>query len=153
MYILLVWLNFYSNVICTFPKCYDLHVIRGKSIITFRMNTRLLLLPLSSFKKPNNTQPILIFALLISQKLTKECSTEIAREGSPTARACVVRILSIWCTGAGEQEALCAAGACEAAAALLAATPPAAPALPALDLLAAMCFENTSVSQIALNTR
>ncbi|CAH0693986.1 unnamed protein product [Spodoptera exigua] len=79
--------------------------------------------------------------------------TQIAREGSPTARACVVRILSIWCTGAGEQEALCAAGACEAAAALLAATPPAAPALPALDLLAAMCFENTNVSQIALNTR
>ncbi|XP_061378216.1 armadillo repeat-containing protein 8-like isoform X3 [Danaus plexippus] len=80
-----------------------------------------------------------------------------AREGSLTARACVVRILSIWCGGPLEQEALCAAGACAAVAALLAARPDAAPpmarALPALDLLAAMCFENASVSQVALTTR
>ncbi|CAH2090865.1 unnamed protein product [Euphydryas editha] len=83
--------------------------------------------------------------------------TQIAREGSPTARACVVRILSIWCSGPVEQEALCAAGACSAAAALLASNrytaPPLARALPALDLLAAMCFENANVSQVALNTR
>ncbi|XP_045451113.1 armadillo repeat-containing protein 8-like [Melitaea cinxia] len=83
--------------------------------------------------------------------------TQIAREGSPTARACVVRILSIWCSGPVEQEALCAAGACGAVAALLACrgytAPPLARALPALDLLAAMCFENANVSQVALNTR
>ncbi|XP_045766552.1 armadillo repeat-containing protein 8-like [Maniola jurtina] len=83
--------------------------------------------------------------------------TQIAREGSPTARACVVRILSIWCGGPVEQEALCAAGACAAIAALLAtrgfSAPPLARALPALDLLAAMCFENANVSQVALNTR
>ncbi|XP_050351538.1 armadillo repeat-containing protein 8-like [Nymphalis io] len=83
--------------------------------------------------------------------------TQIAREGSPTARACVVRILSIWCSGPVEQEALCAAGACAAVAALLASrgytSPPQARAIPALDLLAAMCFENASVSQVALNTR
>ncbi|XP_047026581.1 armadillo repeat-containing protein 8-like isoform X1 [Helicoverpa zea] len=98
------------------------------------------------------TPPAPISALPADMRLLTRL-TQIAREGSPTARACVVRILSIWCGGAGEQEALCAAGACEAAAALLAATPPAAPALPALDLLAAMCFENTNVSHIALNTR
>ncbi|CAK1544927.1 unnamed protein product [Leptosia nina] len=83
--------------------------------------------------------------------------TQITREGSPTARACVVRILSIWCGGPIEQEALCAAGACNAIAALLApkgtTPPPIARALPALDLLAAMCFENANVSQVALNTR
>lgn len=84
-------------------------------------------------------------------------SPEIAREGSPTARACVARILSIWCVGPLEQEALCAAGACAAIAAMLAtrgfASPPLARALPALDLLAAMCFENANVSQVALNTK
>ncbi|KAL0822329.1 hypothetical protein ABMA28_004428 [Loxostege sticticalis] len=85
--------------------------------------------------------------------------TQIAREGSPNSRACVVRILSIWCGGAREQEALCAAGACAALAQALAPgptrsdAPPPARALPALDLLAAMCFENANVSQVALNTR
>ncbi|XP_075978902.1 armadillo repeat-containing protein 8-like [Anticarsia gemmatalis] len=79
--------------------------------------------------------------------------TQIACDGSATARTCVVRILSIWCCGTAEQEALCAAGACEAAAALMVSAPPAAPALPALDLLANMCFENSNVSQVALNTR
>ncbi|XP_063363552.1 uncharacterized protein LOC134652310 [Cydia amplana] len=77
--------------------------------------------------------------------------TQIAREGSDLARGCVVRVLSLWCTGTAEQEALCAAGACGAAAALLHSAPPRA--LPALDLLAAMCFENASVSQQAMNTR
>ncbi|XP_039755676.1 armadillo repeat-containing protein 8-like isoform X2 [Pararge aegeria] len=79
------------------------------------------------------------------------------REGSSTSRACVVRILSIWCGGPIEQEALCVAGACAAIAALLATrgftSPPLARALPALDLLAAMCFENANVSQVAINTR
>ncbi|CAB3247742.1 unnamed protein product [Arctia plantaginis] len=79
--------------------------------------------------------------------------TQIACDGTPTARTCVVRILSIWCCGTAEQEALCAAGACEAAAALMASAPPAAPALPALDLLANMCFENANVSQVALKTK
>ncbi|XP_023941674.2 armadillo repeat-containing protein 8 isoform X2 [Bicyclus anynana] len=83
--------------------------------------------------------------------------TQIAREGSSTSRACVVRILSIWCGGPIEQEALCVAGACEAIAALLAmrgfTSPPLARALPALDLLAAMCFENANVSQAVINTR
>ncbi|XP_038223493.1 armadillo repeat-containing protein 8-like [Zerene cesonia] len=83
--------------------------------------------------------------------------TQIAKEGSPTSRACVVRILSIWCGGPIEQEALCAAGACSAVATLLApkgvTAPPIARVLPALDLLAAMCFENANVSQVALNTR
>ncbi|KOB79152.1 Uncharacterized protein OBRU01_00920 [Operophtera brumata] len=83
--------------------------------------------------------------------------TQIAREGPLNARICVVRILSIWCCGPNEQEALCAAGATAAAAALLSpskTTPPASPrVLPALDLLAAMCFENANVSQVALNTR
>lgn len=81
---------------------------------------------------------------------------EIAREASPTARACVVRILSIWCGGPVEQEALSASGACAAVAAMLhngRGAPPPARALPALDLLAAMCFENASVSQVAMNTR
>ncbi|KAJ2943616.1 hypothetical protein O0L34_g16724 [Tuta absoluta] len=83
--------------------------------------------------------------------------TQIAREGSPTARACVVRILSIWCVGPAEQEALCVAGACGAIAALIAngkaAGPPPARALPALDLLAAICFENANVALEAINTR
>ncbi|KAI8426050.1 hypothetical protein MSG28_005017 [Choristoneura fumiferana] len=82
--------------------------------------------------------------------------TQIAREASPTARACVVRILSIWCGSPLEQEALCASGACAAVAAMLhngRGSPPPARALPALDLLAAMCFENASVSQVAMNTR
>ncbi|XP_047993454.1 armadillo repeat-containing protein 8-like [Leguminivora glycinivorella] len=77
--------------------------------------------------------------------------TQIAREGSDLARGCVVRVLSLWCMGTAEQEALCAAGACGAAAALLHSAPPRA--LPALDLLAAMCFENANVSQQAMNTR
>ncbi|VVD03512.1 unnamed protein product [Leptidea sinapis] len=74
-----------------------------------------------------------------------------------TPRACVVRILSIWCTGAVEQEALCAAGACSAIAALLGSrgniTPSTAKVLPALDLLAAMCFENANVAQATLTTK
>ncbi|KAL4702423.1 hypothetical protein ACJJTC_003048, partial [Scirpophaga incertulas] len=79
--------------------------------------------------------------------------TQIARLGSVTARACVVRVLSVWCGGAREQEALCAAGVCAALAASLGPPPPAAHLLPALDLLAAMCFENTDVSQVAFNTK
>ncbi|XP_049874186.1 armadillo repeat-containing protein 8-like [Pectinophora gossypiella] len=83
--------------------------------------------------------------------------TQIAREGSPTARSCVVRILSIWCGGPAEQEVLSAAGACAAVAVMITSSrpagPPAARALPALDLLAAMCFENANVAQLALNTR
>lgn len=82
--------------------------------------------------------------------------TDIAREGSPTARCCVVRILSIWCGGPLEQEELCAAGACGAVATLLANGrngPPVARATPALELLANMCFENANVAQVALNTR
>lgn len=83
--------------------------------------------------------------------------TEIAREGSPNARVCVVRILSVWCCGPAEQEALCVAGATLAAAALLPTTKCTLPIplkiLPALDLIAAMCFENSNVSQVALNTR
>ncbi|CAH0729971.1 unnamed protein product, partial [Brenthis ino] len=82
---------------------------------------------------------------------------EIAQDGSPTARACVVRILSIWCGGPVEQDALCAAGACTAIAALLAcrgfSSPPLARALPALDLLAAMCFENGNVCEVVLKTK
>lgn len=76
--------------------------------------------------------------------------TQVAREGSPTARVCVVRVLSVWCCGSREQAALVAAGGCEAAAALLAGG---GPALPALDLLAAMCFESPNVAQVAYNTR
>lgn len=79
--------------------------------------------------------------------------TGLARDGSVRARTCVVRVLSIWCRSTEEQEALCAAGACDAAAALMACTPAIGPATPALDLLASMCFENANVSQIALNTR
>ncbi|XP_026762743.2 armadillo repeat-containing protein 8-like isoform X1 [Galleria mellonella] len=83
--------------------------------------------------------------------------TQIAREGTATARCCVVRILSVWCGGHMEQEALCQAGACAAIAAMLAngrnSAPPLARALPALELLANMCFENGNVSQVALNTR
>ncbi|KAG7295792.1 hypothetical protein JYU34_020847 [Plutella xylostella] len=77
--------------------------------------------------------------------------TQIAREGTPTSRASIIRILSIWCGGSAQQDALCAAGACAAAAAMLG--PRAPQALPALDLLAAMCFENAAVSQCAINTR
>ncbi|XP_041986727.1 armadillo repeat-containing protein 8-like isoform X2 [Aricia agestis] len=77
--------------------------------------------------------------------------TQIAHEGSPTARSCTIRILSVWCAGPPEQDALCAAGACVAVAESLAAPPPRA--LPALDLLSAMCFENASVAQAALTTR
>ncbi|XP_046968716.1 armadillo repeat-containing protein 8-like [Vanessa cardui] len=106
----------------------------------------------SIFQQP----PAPITALPADMRLLTRL-TQIAREGSPTARACVVRILSIWCSGPVEQEALCAAGACAAVAALLASrgfsSPPLARALPALDLLAAMCFENANVSQVALNTR
>ncbi|XP_026489080.1 armadillo repeat-containing protein 8-like [Vanessa tameamea] len=106
----------------------------------------------SIFQQP----PAPISALPADMRLLTRL-TQIAREGSPTARACVVRILSIWCSGPIEQEALCAAGACAAVAALLASrgfsSPPLARALPALDLLAAMCFENANVSQVALNTR
>ncbi|KAJ0178139.1 hypothetical protein K1T71_005962 [Dendrolimus kikuchii] len=76
--------------------------------------------------------------------------TQIAREGTPTARACVVRVLSIWCCGSGEQAALAAAGGCGAAAALLSGG---GPACPALDLLTALCFENPNVAQVAYNTR
>lgn len=78
-------------------------------------------------------------------------STEIACDGTPTARTCVVQILSVWCCTPAEQEALCAAGGCQAAAAQMATAPPAA--FPALDLLAKMCFENANVSQVALKTR
>ncbi|XP_013190820.1 armadillo repeat-containing protein 8 [Amyelois transitella] len=82
--------------------------------------------------------------------------TQIAREGSPTARCCVVRILAIWCGGTLEQEALCAAGACSAIAAMLSNGrngPPVARATPALELLANMCFENSNVSHVALTTK
>lgn len=78
------------------------------------------------------------------------CCTEIACEGTPTSRACVVRVLSIWCCGSGEQAALAAAGGCGAAAALLSGG---GPACPALDLLTALCFENPNVAQVAYNTR
>ncbi|XP_045496136.1 armadillo repeat-containing protein 8-like [Colias croceus] len=82
---------------------------------------------------------------------------QIAKEGSPTSQACVVRILSIWCGGPIEQEALCSAGLCSAVAFLLApmgvTAPPISKVLPALDLLAAMCFENANVSQVALHTK
>ncbi|XP_050666551.1 armadillo repeat-containing protein 8-like [Leptidea sinapis] len=102
------------------------------------------------------TPPAPLSALPAEMRLLSRL-TQIAREGSTTARACVVRILSIWCTGAVEQEALCAAGACSAIAALLGSrgniTPSTAKVLPALDLLAAMCFENANVAQVTLTTK
>ncbi|XP_026316772.1 armadillo repeat-containing protein 8-like isoform X2 [Hyposmocoma kahamanoa] len=101
-------------------------------------------------------QPAPISSLPADMRLLSRL-TQIAREGSPTARSCVVRILSIWCGGPLEQEALCAAGACTAVAALIStgrgSGPPVQRAQPALDLLAAMCFENANVAQVALNTR
>ncbi|RVE53711.1 hypothetical protein evm_001603 [Chilo suppressalis] len=107
--------------------------------------------------------PAPISALPVDMRLLTRL-TQIAREGSGTARACVVRILSVWCGSAREQEALCAAGACGALAAALAPPASSAPSpcrsvapparvLPALDLLAAMCFESATVSQVALETR
>lgn len=70
-------------------------------------------------------------------------------------KSCVARLLSVWCAGPGEQGALAAGGACDAIAALLARPPPADPSsltLPTLDWLAAMCFENAHVSQMAVET-
>lgn len=84
----------------------------------------------------------------------------VATDGSAMAKSCVARLLSIWCAGSAEQEALCTAGACDAIARLLAPpahrpdrSPPPSLALPALDWLAAMCFENVKVSQVAVNCR
>lgn len=60
----------------------------------------------------------------------------------------------MWCCGKSEQEALAEAGACNAAAALLAAASPPSPlTLPTLDWLAAMCFENPAVSQMAVEAK
>ncbi|CAG4946798.1 unnamed protein product [Parnassius apollo] len=121
---------------------------------TVTLGTKLVEASLCALRSIFLHPPAPVTALPVDMRLLSKL-TQIAREGSPTARTCVVRILSIWCGGPVEQEALCAAGACGAAAALLASrtSPPPARALPALDLLAAMCFENTSVSQVALNTR
>lgn len=74
----------------------------------------------------------------------------VAQNGTLVGKSCVARLLSVWCTGKTEQEALAEAGACAAAAALLAsATPPSPLTLPTLDWLAAMCFENPTVARTA----
>lgn len=82
---------------------------------------------------------------------------EIAREDSQEARTSVIRVLAVWCSGTVEQEALTCAGACSAAAAMLVVPPRSVPSpsrlVPALELLAAMCFKNPNVAQVALNTR
>ncbi|XP_004931674.1 armadillo repeat-containing protein 8 isoform X2 [Bombyx mori] len=83
--------------------------------------------------------------------------TQIAREDSQEARTSVIRVLAVWCSGTVEQEALTCAGACSAAAAMLVVPPRSVPSpsrlVPALELLAAMCFKNPNVAQVALNTR
>ncbi|XP_072947203.1 armadillo repeat-containing protein 8-like isoform X2 [Epargyreus clarus] len=123
---------------------------------TAPLDTKLLEAALCALRNVFLHPPAPISALPSDMRLLMRL-TQIAREGSPNARACVVRILSIWCGGPTEQEALCSAGACAAIAALLASRPASGPplgrALPALDLLAAMCFKNANVSEIALNTR
>ncbi|XP_077292989.1 armadillo repeat-containing protein 8-like isoform X2 [Arctopsyche grandis] len=85
---------------------------------------------------------------LLSQLLS------VAQNGTLVGKSCVARLLSVWCSGKSEQEALAEAGACNAAAALLAAASPPSPlTLPTLDWLAAMCFENPAVSQLAVEAQ
>ncbi|KPI97227.1 PREDICTED: armadillo repeat-containing protein 8-like isoform X1 [Papilio xuthus] len=120
---------------------------------TILIDTKLMEAVLSALKSFFLHPPAPVSALPVDMKLLARL-TQIAREGSLNSRASIVRILSIWCGGPLEQEALSSSGALEAAAALLSSdtSPPPNLALPALDLLAAMCFENAKVSQIALNT-
>lgn len=80
----------------------------------------------------------------------------MAKTGTIVGKSCVARLLSVWCVGSQEQDLLCSAGACDAVAGLLAVSGVSCASsltLPALDWLAAMCFENVNVSQTAAEAR